>query len=97
MAGGIPAPTVEAVKAAWMKGRLFAGASERYDTEAEIDAFLAPLKALATRQYAVRWESGEQIGPIGPNEAHDLMADQNPGNPKSLWVRDQILTEWEPA
>jgi hypothetical protein len=43
MAGGIPAPTVETVRKAWLAQFWHAGPSEKFDAEAEIDAFLAPL------------------------------------------------------
>jgi len=46
-------------------------------------------------EYAVRWESGEQVGPIGPNEAADLVRDQNPGNPKVKLVRTVTYSPWK--
>ena len=36
-------PTVEAVRAAWLKSCSFAGPTERFDAEQAIDALLAPI------------------------------------------------------
>lgn len=46
-------------------------------------------------EYAIRWESDEMIGPIGPNEANDSMQYQSPANPKTLLTRTVMYTPWK--